>query len=879
MSLRDKFVAAQHGQTAQDTFSDRRQERDSFELSLTAYYTSIEQLTKGAWRAQDLDRPRRNVLSFYGVGGVGKSSLLRKLEQTIGPNRQAPKHWPEIAAPFKTLVPINIDMGRSGISGIEPLLVSIRAALMEAGVSTPAFDIFLAAYWAEVHPNETLKDRVVSGSKLGQITDKLGLEAHVQSAIGDIASTVLGFGTLGTSTYEIIKLIIKKAKTYSLRNGAFKDCQMLDEILAEVDDSDALKLSAYLLAWDIEREQKRGSLGLAVFLDTVEEAASEDLDAIEQIIWLLPNVFFVLAGRNRLSWSERWTLSDRLPGAQGGWPGLANNAEAEPRQHLVGNLSPEDSHKFLSSSIPTAAIEVISAVKQASDGFPLHLDLSVQRFRQIEVLREVVPKDFEVSFEQLANRVVRDLSSQEQLALMACCLFDSFDEELVQVTAGLDVVGPVRELFKRSLLESGTDTFYGYSLHNVLRQALLNSNDMGMGQLSFSDWRQFAQRGVAELKLRRSTCSRSERRFIVSQLAAIMVTFETGMIEFQEVADRILANEEWHQNFRIGRLADLRRIDLDSHNLHHAIVLATSVVMTRQERPRAQVVWELKNLVKWHDGASELDFARYCLGESLRDIGEIHESESMMNLLAYGSGVWAKRALRGQIHLYRRAGRFRTIEEVLRSRVLEIPYRGRLMGDLYWTQCQLGKAFEHYSSAAVLAQNADNASEEALNIASMCFVDSWLDSSSISQYRERIETVLDGASHSFSNLMLMVAAVLASEDMVQARHSYDELVRVASAIESTSAIAYGELGLAFQGAVSNAPDVVEGAFRRVVDSSDGVQFVYIAWIIAQWLHSPSAESVQALEPQEWCDEDVLTRWRDLPSLRQEASRAESNGGE
>lgn len=870
MSLRDKLLAAQQGQTAQDTFSDRREERDAFEMSLISYRESISQLGNGKWRAQDLQRPRRNVLSFYGVGGVGKSSLLRKLERTIGPNRQSPKHWPEVRVEFEKLIPATIDLGRNGVSGIEPILVALRAALMESGVSTPAFDIFLAAYWAEVHPNETLKDRVASSSRLGRLTERLGLESHIQGVIGDIGSVLLGSGAVGTSTYSVVKQLISFAKSNKLRKEVFADCELLNEIIAEVDDSAALELSAHLLAWDIERVQIDKPLGLVVFLDTIEEADDRVLEGIEQVLWLLPNVLFVIAGRNRVPWSERSSLPVLLPGASGEWPGLAKNAQAEPRQHLVGNLSKHDSRTFLVSCLPDAPNEILSAIESSSDGFPLQLDLAVQRYRQLKSRGEVAPEDFQISFEQLANRVVRDLSSQEQLALMACCLFDSFDESLVQIAAGLEVVGPVRELFKRSLLESGSDTIYGNSLHNVLRQALLNSADMGMGQLSHSDWQLFAERGVAELVRREALSGKAERRFIVSQIAGIAMAFDVGMDAFETVSGRVLIFEEWHPTLRVGLLPNLLQVAVDNTKLHHAIIRATFIVVTRQERPRAEVVSDLKEILAGHDDASDLDFARYCLGESLRDIGEIDASETVMSEVAKGDGVWAKRAIRGQIHLYRRAGRFKTIQRILSSDEAGIPHRGRLLGDLYWTQCQLSRAYDHYFSEAVLARSEGNASEEALNIASMCFVRSWLHPSELGGLKQKVEKALDGASSSFTQLLVMTSDVLASSGVQESLETYHELMRVAASVESTSAMAYGELALAFQGMINGSPAIVEEAYGRVVERSDGIQFVYIAWIISQWLPRETAAAGPDLEQQEWCSSSVLDLWRELPRLRVES---------
>ncbi|MET7519537.1 hypothetical protein ABZS88_40330 [Streptomyces sp. NPDC005480] len=41
---------------------------------------------------EDLEAPRRNVLVFHGVGGIGKTTLSRKVEAALGGSGR-PEQW------------------------------------------------------------------------------------------------------------------------------------------------------------------------------------------------------------------------------------------------------------------------------------------------------------------------------------------------------------------------------------------------------------------------------------------------------------------------------------------------------------------------------------------------------------------------------------------------------------------------------------------------------------------------------------------------------------------------------------------------------------------------------------------------------------------
>src|SRR5262245_22661309 len=82
MGIADEIRARRQGVrlSAQRLFTNRNQEKALFERKLV----ELRELRSREpdW-AVDLQSPRRNMLTFYGHGGIGKTRLSRELEQSF----------------------------------------------------------------------------------------------------------------------------------------------------------------------------------------------------------------------------------------------------------------------------------------------------------------------------------------------------------------------------------------------------------------------------------------------------------------------------------------------------------------------------------------------------------------------------------------------------------------------------------------------------------------------------------------------------------------------------------------------------------------------------------------------------------------------------
>jgi len=146
--------------------------------------------------------PETPILSFWGFGGIGKTSLLKKAVEELDKN-----------IPSLRLLCLDLDNDRwKQTSPVADFFWHLRCQLAEAktrdgtdlrGVDTPAFDFLYFALWRAQHPGETfnLSDSVLKdllktfteGSNLlAEVSEQLG--KHIPEVkVGGVAGGVFQF--------------------------------------------------------------------------------------------------------------------------------------------------------------------------------------------------------------------------------------------------------------------------------------------------------------------------------------------------------------------------------------------------------------------------------------------------------------------------------------------------------------------------------------------------------------------------------------------------------------------------------------------------------------------------------------------------------------
>ncbi|MFC9035363.1 hypothetical protein [Streptomyces arboris] len=215
-----------------------------------------------------------------------------------------------------------------------------------------------------------------------------------------------------------------------------------------------LSFAAHLLAWDLAQLRAPERITPVVLLDSFEEVGSRTVRDFERllqrIVYLMPNAFFVVTGRDRLQWADEglqgqldWTGRAAWPGLAAHVPGARTRGGPAVRQILVGDLSPDDCDDHLARRLrapggqPLMEPDLRRAITDRSHGLPLYLDLAVMRFLEIRRSGQVPQPDDFGDFPALISRTLSDLTTDERHVLRSVSLLDAFSVPLATHVAGL----------------------------------------------------------------------------------------------------------------------------------------------------------------------------------------------------------------------------------------------------------------------------------------------------------------------------------------------------------------------------------------------------------------------------------------------------------
>lgn len=454
--------------SAQHVFANRVSEVAAFDSSVI---NLTRTLTGSAVSPVDnFAAPRRNVLVYYGVGGVGKTTLSQELETRFvddgGKGARAT---------------VRLDYSDPSSFDLESYILRLRSGAAKLAHSFPAFDLAFTLYWERAHPGEPLRQFVERDTILSRTARAIGLSQAISESVNAVFSAVGVPGLAGT-VQKLGGALYTEVKDAITRHRVLSRCELLNSFIDADADNDTLSYLPYLLSWDIQRT-KPNETSMAVFIDRYEalqrHANRESECLMQRGVFLMPNVLFIITGRNRLDWAG---LSPS-PGLDyigpDRWPDITpDNRVHEPRQHLIGYMSDDDAEHYLrtvltvrkDSAIPLAIRQRIIA---GSNGLPLYLDLAVARY--LDLLsrgRQPREDDFGLPLSAIVARTLRDLDQQERHLVRTAALLTSVDLEMLRATWP-DIPDAVLARFShRSFLDLEQEHGELYSLHATLRDTI-----------------------------------------------------------------------------------------------------------------------------------------------------------------------------------------------------------------------------------------------------------------------------------------------------------------------------------------------------------------------------------------------------------------------
>nr|WP_157527725.1 hypothetical protein [Kibdelosporangium sp. MJ126-NF4]CEL16150.1 hypothetical protein [Kibdelosporangium sp. MJ126-NF4] len=487
--------------SAQNTFTNRTAELDAFVDSMAAHV-----LDDPVAMVEDVRSPRRNVLAYYGMGGVGKTRLSKELDSRCETG----------VAQGQERATFRVDFDEGGASDLEGVLLGLRASLGRWKAKWPAFDLAFAVYWERAHPGVPLQFAVNNATAVRRMGQRLDLGTQLKEAIEDLLDSPGGVLGIFTSASRALGRGVKQQLT---ERRLMRDCPYFEPITETEDPAAMRSYLGSLLAWDLAQYQRSrardGSTPrFVVFFDTWERLQEraphrgnmEDL--LARLVYLMPNALFVITGRNRLRWGDEESRAFMQWAGPAHWPYLADTVSAvEPRQHLVGGLSREDADRFLCrrllmGDVPAIPTGIRRVIVEAADGLPLYLDVAAVRFAQLAVGgTQPSPDDFGDPFPEVVLRLMRDLDGDQRSLLRTASLVSRFDENML--LAGLPALpdSSLSRFIRRSLVRRHSDGHAAFSIHETLRDAVREC-DVAEDRWSEREWARAVSRLLGEIRRR-----------------------------------------------------------------------------------------------------------------------------------------------------------------------------------------------------------------------------------------------------------------------------------------------------------------------------------------------------------------------------------------
>ena len=347
-------------------FTDRQEPRDAF-------------WNKYNFISEHMGDDEASVLSYYGIGGIGKTSLCKKIIEEIKERKPKTKY-------------VYVDFNDR--QDAKNVLANIKNDLTKRyNFSFFLFDY--ALYSHEIKCGKNIEkpeiQTIISSSK------SLSLIFDVADSI-PLISTFSGIMKSTDAAFALVR---------NLKNKYKKE-------ISEIEAADILELKKKLpiyFAEDMVNNIKNEKEPFVVIMDTYEQLVNEMSSIGEPLmndLWIrsdengivtrIPNTLWVIAGRESLKW-KRFDAS---------WD------EDCLEQHIMGDLSEADSVSFLELA-GIAEPELRLAIYELTKGVPFHLDMCVDTYQAINNKGESPSIDaFEGNIDVLAERFIRYMDHYEQ---------------------------------------------------------------------------------------------------------------------------------------------------------------------------------------------------------------------------------------------------------------------------------------------------------------------------------------------------------------------------------------------------------------------------------------------------------------------------------
>lgn len=427
LAIRPKFLIGRQSNTytADKKFINRNEPRELFKETL-------QQIKKRPTHIEDYD-----VLMYYGVGGIGKTSLQEQLKKDL---LKFEPHALYTTADFKD---------STLHSPPRALLELVREVKYKERIQFPHFEIAYSLYFYKKNPDIAFNEK------------KLPFEKEL-SIMSVIISQLDGLGMAGVLS-GIVGKIYETKKNWNLD----KDVKTYLKELEQASVQEIEEQLVAFFAYDLQRAIKKHQIpSTVIFLDTFEALWTEVRNDtivhtkdqwVRDLIGASPNILFVICGREKLEWDIYDSDWNRII------------------QHIrINNLEDTYAAEFLKKcGVEEEAIR--QKMIASSGGYSYHLELSVDTYFEMKNRGEKLdPHKFGSNHREILDRFLQYLSDQEIETLKVMSIprfyhYDLFVHLLTEHPTGYAIT-KYDDFNKFSFITSEADKRF---IHNLMRQSML----------------------------------------------------------------------------------------------------------------------------------------------------------------------------------------------------------------------------------------------------------------------------------------------------------------------------------------------------------------------------------------------------------------------
>ena len=422
-----------------------KKRKNHINLSAEELFTDREEPRKAFWNLYDsMLEGQSEVMTYYGVGGIGKTSILKKLCRELEEKTS------------KKVMPNYAFFSFEGGAGKEDFLFSLSRQMMlwNNKLRFPLFDTALKKIAIDGGKNW---DKFIEGAK----------ETFTEHPLVDAALNIGGQFIPGIDTAaKIVDWLCTQAshKITEKEKQSGENSYLYNEI--KCGDAKLLKekLHEYFYE-DVSDAMSEMNTKYVVFIDGYEKYVNAVKDSnlsngidnwIMEYMANISNMFLVIGGREKLNWDE--TI---LPKNQ---------------QHRIGDLSEIDATLFL-NKVGIYDCELISGLYKLTNGTPAYLDICKNVFCQMPEGVKPSINDFGKDTSALVRRYLEEMDAGDlNMMVMTSYLPTVWDMPMaVQVAKKLGYEAYLDNLDKLIKLSVFEKVDKGIKIHetcrNVIREA------------------------------------------------------------------------------------------------------------------------------------------------------------------------------------------------------------------------------------------------------------------------------------------------------------------------------------------------------------------------------------------------------------------------